>query len=175
MRAGSRMAFVGSVVVLVCLGLADVEVSRSQEQTATPVASGEVSEHTPIPSPTPTPIQPTNLHQWGAVTLFHGLPSNRVRAIAEGLDGAMWFGTDAGLARYDGRRTQALTAESLPGGKVLALKYDEAGVLWIGTEAGAARLVGSSFQSVPDTAGKTVTAILIPSKDRAILATAEGL
>src|SRR5258705_11607882 len=130
MQSGSRMAFVGSVVVLVCLGLAGVEVSRSQEQTATPVASGEVSEHTAVPSPTPTPIQPTNLHQWGAVTLFHGLPSNRVRALAEGKDGTMWFGTDAGLARYDGRRTQAVTAQDLPAGRVLALKYDEADVLW---------------------------------------------
>src|SRR5215207_1828687 len=47
-----------------------------------------------------------SLHRWGAVTLFHGMPSDRVRAVAQGPDGAMWFGTDAGLARYDGRRIQ---------------------------------------------------------------------
>jgi signal transduction histidine kinase len=169
------MAFVASVVALVCLGFIGVEVSRSQEQTATPVASGELSEHTPVPSPTPTPIQPTNLHQWGAVTLFHGLPSNRVRAIAEGKDGTMWFGTDAGLARYDGRRTQAVTAQDLPSGRILALKYDEADVLWIGTETGAARLVGNIFLPVPEANGKAVTAILNPVKGRAILATADGL
>ena len=27
------------------------------------------------------------------MTLFHGLPSDRVRAIAQGLDGMMWFGS----------------------------------------------------------------------------------
>src|SRR6185369_16079165 len=46
-----------------------------------------------------------NLHQWGAVTLFHGLPSNHVRAIAQDDDGVLWFGTNGGLAKYDGRRT----------------------------------------------------------------------
>src|SRR6185369_6447815 len=46
-----------------------------------------------------------NLHQWGALTLFHGLPSNHVRAIAQDEDGVLWFGTNGGLAKYDGRRT----------------------------------------------------------------------
>src|SRR5205085_4451081 len=52
---------------------------------------------------TDTTTQPaSNLHQWGAVTLFHGLPSDRVRALAQDAEGALWFGTDNGLARYDG-------------------------------------------------------------------------
>ncbi|MDX6709950.1 MAG: hypothetical protein QOH96_966, partial [Blastocatellia bacterium] len=174
MQSSRKFLIVAMLTLTGCLGLFSARPAGSQENTDSGDQVGTPTP-TPIPSPTPTPIQPTNLHQWGAVTLFHGLPSNRVRAIAQGPDGTMWFGTDAGLARYDGRRTQAVTAESLPGGKVLALKYDEAGVLWIGTEVGAVRLVGTSFQPVPDTAGKTVTAILIPSKDRAILATAEGL
>src|ERR1051326_168842 len=53
-----------------------------------------------------------NLHRWGAVTLFHGLPSDRVNAIAEDAGGGLWFGTDSGLVRYDGRRTQVLANES---------------------------------------------------------------
>src|SRR5687767_5986514 len=51
----------------------------------------------------------TSLHRWGAVTLFHGLPSDQVRAVAQDAEGVMWFGTDAGLARYDGRRVQSVT------------------------------------------------------------------
>ncbi|HWS89312.1 MAG TPA: two-component regulator propeller domain-containing protein, partial [Pyrinomonadaceae bacterium] len=35
------------------------------------------------------------LHRWGAVTLFHGLPSEQVRAVAQDAEGLMWFGTDA--------------------------------------------------------------------------------
>ena len=92
------------------------------------------SQPTPsaAPSPLPSPTPPPNLHQWGAVTLFHGLPSDRVHAIAQTEFGVTWFATDGGLARYDGRRTSAINAEGLPQGRVLALKTDESGALWIG-------------------------------------------
>ena len=128
-----------------------------------------------MPTPTPTPTPPSSLHQWGAVTLFHGLPSNRVRAIAQGADGSMWFGTDGGLAKYDGRRTQAVTIEGLMSKRVLALKSDEDGVLWIGTETGAMRLVGGEFHTVGGTEGKVITAIITPERGRAILASDEGV
>lgn len=119
--------------------------------------------------------RPNNLHQWGAVTLFHGLPSDRVRAIAQTPDGTMWFGTDGGLARYDGRRTQAITAESLKGARVLALRVDAQGALWIGTEEGAGRMQGASVSFIKETEGKSVTAIINPEPGRTVLATNEGL
>lgn len=118
---------------------------------------------------------PNNLHQWGAVTLFHGLPSDRVRAIAQTPDGVMWFGTDAGLARYDGRRTQAIVAEGLKEARVLALRVDSAGTLWVGTEEGAAVFTGASLRLIKETEGKTVTAIINPQPGRTVLATSEGL
>src|SRR5450432_310434 len=102
----------------------------SPSPTASPLASSS-------PSPSPTPF--TGLHQWGAVTLFHGLPSDRVHAIAQDAAGAMWFATEAGLAKFDGRRTQTITDPNLPVGRVLALKMDADGALWIGTENGATR------------------------------------
>jgi signal transduction histidine kinase/ligand-binding sensor domain-containing protein len=147
----------------------------TQNQTTQPNSPETAVSPSPAALPTPTPIQPTNLHQWGAVTLFHGLPSNRVRAIAQTTDGTMWFGTDAGLAKYDGRRTQAVAAEGLPSGRVLAITRDADGVLWIGTENGATRFVDNRFVPVPRSEGKTITAILAPSGKRALLATAEGL
>ncbi|MGB9182281.1 MAG: two-component regulator propeller domain-containing protein, partial [Pyrinomonadaceae bacterium] len=120
-------------------------------------------------------IQNTNLHQWGAVTLFHGLPSDRVRAIAQGPDGTMWFGTDGGLARYDGRRTQAVVDDGLPQGRVLALKVETDGTLWVGTEKGAARLVDQRFIPVKETAGKVITAIITPERGRALMTSEQGL
>lgn len=120
-------------------------------------------------------IEPTSLHQWGAVTLFHGLPSDRVRAIAQDRDGAMWFGTDAGLARYDGRRTQTITSDDLPEGRILALTIDDSDALWVGTEGGASRLVGNRFQLIRDSEGKAVTSIITPERGRAILTTDEGV
>src|ERR1051325_9894975 len=70
-----------------------------QTGDAQPLATPSPSA-SPSPSPSPTPI--TGLHQWGAVTLFHGLPSDRGRAIAQTHDGAMWFGSEGGLAQSGG-------------------------------------------------------------------------
>ena len=127
----------------------------------------------PSPSPSPTPV--TGLHQWGAVTLFHGLPSDRVHAIAQDADGAMWFGTEAGLAKFDGRRTQTVTDPELPGGRVLALQTDQDGSLWIGTDSGAARLANGKFEQIKDLAGKTINAIIAPERSHAIMAAEQGM
>ena len=117
------------------------------------------------------------LHRWGAVTLFHGLPSDQVRAVAQDAEGVMWFGTDAGLARYDGRRVQSVTAEGLSGPRVRALAADAAGALWVGGDGGAfVRAPGSeAFRRVEETRGKSVMAVHAPAQGRALLATADGL
>lgn len=108
------------------------------------------------------------------MTSFHGLPSDRTHAIAQTEFGVTWFATDGGLARYDGRRTNAINAEGLPPGRVLALKEDDSGALWIGTENGAARLWNGRFTPIKETAGKVITAIITPQRDRAIMATENG-
>src|SRR3954468_6483286 len=129
---------------------------------------------TPVPSPSPSPTPPPNLHQWGAVTSFHGLPSDRTHAIAQTQYGVTWFATDGGLARYDGRRTNAINAEGLPLGRVLTLKTEESGALWIGTDNGATRLANGKFDSIKETSGKVITAIITPEHDRAIMASESG-
>ncbi|HEV7890731.1 MAG TPA: two-component regulator propeller domain-containing protein [Pyrinomonadaceae bacterium] len=118
-----------------------------------------------------------SLHQWGALTLFHGLPSDQVRAVAQDSEGQMWFGTDAGLARYDGRRIQTVTDEGLRGPRTRALRVDAGGALWVGADGGAyVRAAGaSSFVRVEETREKSVRAILTPEAGRALLATADGL
>ena len=156
-RRPPPLAFCFSLVC--CLLLAEVALVNVPAQKVADKSSSQV----------------TSLNQWGAVTLFHGLPSDRVRAIAQDEDGTMWFGTDGGLAKYDGRRTQAVVAGGLTRGRVLALKLDASGVLWVGTEDGAARLVAGEFRPIEETAGKTVTAIITPERGRAVLATEQGL
>jgi signal transduction histidine kinase/ligand-binding sensor domain-containing protein len=139
-----------------------------------------------LPADAPTPArasgkeiseQPASLHQWGAVTLFHGLPSDQVRAVAQDSDGVMWFGTDAGLARYDGRRVQTVKDEGLSGPRVRALAADAGGALWVGTDGGAyVRAAGAQeFRRVEGTEGKSVLAVAAPARGRALLATADGL
>ncbi|MFN2510402.1 MAG: two-component regulator propeller domain-containing protein [Pyrinomonadaceae bacterium] len=148
--------------------------ASSQNDNAQPTASPSPSP-TPSPTPTPQPTPVTGLHQWGAVTLFHGLPSDRVLAVAQGPDGAMWFGTDGGLAKLEGRRTQAVSHPNLPSGRVLALRTDDDGALWIGTESGAVRMLGGSFEVLRETAGKVVTAIIAPERNRLVMATEHGM
>jgi signal transduction histidine kinase/ligand-binding sensor domain-containing protein len=124
-----------------------------------------------------TQTETPSLHQWGALTLFHGLPSDQVRAVAQDAEGQMWFGTDAGLARYDGRRIQTVTDEGLAGPRVHALKLDAGGALWVGADGGAyARRAGSqTFVRVEETRDKSVMAVATPSAGRALLVTADGL
>ena len=120
------------------------------------------------------PVSTSNLHQWGAATLFHGLPSDHVRAIAQDGEGMMWFGTDGGLAKYDGRRIQKMVVGALPAGRVRALKLDSDGVLWVGTDGGAARLVAGECKPIAETEGKAVTAIILPQRDRAVMVSEQG-
>jgi signal transduction histidine kinase/ligand-binding sensor domain-containing protein len=124
-----------------------------------------------------TAAQSTSLHRWGSVTLFHGLPSDQVRAVAQDSDGVMWFGTDAGLARYDGRRIQTLTDEGLAGRRVTTLGADTAGALWVGTDDGAfVRAPGAeTFRAVTETKGKRITALDAPEPGRAVLTTTDGM
>ena len=99
-----------------------------------------------------------------------------MRALVQDADGAMWFGTDNGLARYDGRRTQSVQIGELAQARVLALKFDDEGVLWAGTDAGAARLVNGVWQLLEATRGQTVAAIAFAPHERghAWLATGQG-
>ena len=85
-----------------------------------------------------------------------------------------WFATDGGLAMFDGRRTYAATVEGLPAGRILALKVDDYGGLWVGTDNGAARSGFGRFDSIKETEGKVITAIIFPAPDRAILASESG-
>ncbi len=121
-----------------------------------------------------------NLHRWGAVTLFHGLPSERVNAITEDLNGALWFGTDNGLVRYDGRSTQAIGGLGdkkgiLPSQRIRTLFRDSAGGLWIGTDQGAARWVNEKLQFLESTRGHPVTGFAESNNHEISLATEDGL
>ncbi|MEP7038995.1 MAG: two-component regulator propeller domain-containing protein, partial [Acidobacteriota bacterium] len=115
-----------------------------------------------------------NFHQWGAVSLFHGLPSDTIRAVTQDKDGVMWFGTDNGLAKYDGRRVQAVNLQGLNAEKILALKYDKKGTLWIGTDAGAARFGGGQFYPIEETFGKSIVTITESADGKTILASDDG-
>ncbi|MBK8464735.1 MAG: hypothetical protein IPL32_02810 [Chloracidobacterium sp.] len=124
------------------------------------------STQTPSAKPTPSPV-PTalNFHQWGSITLFNGLPSDAVRAIEQTPDGVMWFGTDNGLARFDGRRIQNFSLGSPDANRILALNTRANGELWVGTRAGAFVHSNNGFEPVENTRGMAITAIVARGDD----------
>jgi signal transduction histidine kinase/ligand-binding sensor domain-containing protein len=173
-RAALLVAVLLLIAVLLPTAYCLLPTALSQNQPQ-PIQTQPSPTPTPSPSPSPSPTAPPNLHQWGAVTSFHGLPSDRAHAIAQTEFGVTWFATDRGLARYDGRRTQAVTSDQLPPGRVLALKADDDGALWIGTENGAARFADGKFELIKETQGKVITAIISPQRGRALMATENGV
>lgn len=116
------------------------------------------------PSPTPTPPVAQNFHRWGSITLFNGLPSDSVRAIAQGADGVMWFGTDNGLARFDGQRVQNFSLGPPDANRITALKTAATGELWIATRAGAFVYTENRFQPIEGTESLGITAILLDAE-----------
>ncbi|HTK38225.1 MAG TPA: two-component regulator propeller domain-containing protein, partial [Pyrinomonadaceae bacterium] len=114
-----------------------------------------------------------NFHQWGSVTIFNGLPSDSVRAIVQTPDGILWFGTDNGLARFDGRRVQTVSLPDTNSNKILALKLAADGALWIGTENGAFRFESGKATQIEGTKDLSITAILLG--ENILLATANGV
>src|SRR5262249_56253531 len=127
-------------------------IPTALSQVETDKTDKTASESNGASVPTSLDTATLNLHRWGAITLFHGLPSDRVNAIAEDASGVLWFGTDNGLVRYDGPNAQAAPDEAaLPTRRILTLKLDHHGDLWIGTDAGAARMRGKRIEVIPET------------------------
>ena len=85
------------------------------------------------------------------------MPHPVATALAQGHDGFIWIGTQGGLARWDGYRFKAYTANravrgSLPDDWIQTLHVDPASHLWIGTTSGQlARYdaVNDRFDTVP--------------------------
>ncbi len=128
------------------------------------------------PAPQNPFSQTNNLYQWGAISSFHGLPSERVNAIAQTKDGVLWFGTEKGLAKFDGRRVQTITSQNLSILKILALKVESDGTLWIGTESGAFRFENDLFLPVEETQKNSINAIFIDEKElKVYLSSEKGL
>ena len=75
-----------------------------------------------------------------------GFSGIAVRAIVEGADGNVWFGTGGGLTKYDGVSfTNYTVRDGLVCDDVWCLAFDHRGRLWVGTLEGLCRLDGDRF------------------------------
>jgi ligand-binding sensor domain-containing protein len=103
------------------------------------------------------------------VTTADGLPSNAVHQVVQDRQGYLWFATDDGLARFDGRqfrlwrREQGLADNVLP-----SLAVDAQDQLWMGTGYGTlmrmsadrSRIDGFGGAGHPALAGVPISAVL---------------
>ncbi|MDA0746175.1 MAG: PDZ domain-containing protein, partial [bacterium] len=72
-----------------------------------------------------------------------------LRCMAEGMDGAMWFGTDRGVVRYDGTRWVSYTTrDGLPNAPVNALCATGDSSIYAGTDLGIARFKSEKWERV---------------------------
>lgn len=76
--------------------------------------------------------------RFGHISDEEGLPTLGVYAIVQDRRGFMWFGTQNGLARYDGVRMAVYKRDdnqkgSISGNDISALAIDKDGRLWVGT------------------------------------------
>jgi len=74
------------------------------------------------------------------LTVKDGLPENTAKAILQDYLGYMWFGTQAGLVKYDGYdmtiyNWKADSDCSLSSGSIMSIYEDRKKNLWIGTWA----------------------------------------
>ena len=89
------------------------------------------------------PTQPAGSYIRTDFTVEDGLPSNVVNAILQTRNGFLWIGTDAGLARFNGRHFKLIDfrgPRSAAQGSVRTLAEGPDGDLWVGTHFGLARI-----------------------------------
>jgi ligand-binding sensor domain-containing protein/serine phosphatase RsbU (regulator of sigma subunit) len=120
------------------------------------------------------------------LTIADGLPNSNVTAIAQDARGFLWFGTQDGLARYDGTRMTVYRPsdndpQSVSSGYITSLALDSSGKLWIGTSEHGVNLYDPEtdrFERIGSGKGgltsEGVTAIVRDAKNRIWFAMGEG-
>jgi signal transduction histidine kinase/ligand-binding sensor domain-containing protein/CheY-like chemotaxis protein len=99
------------------------------------VAAALLAAVTPVMATTPMPPVPTP--QFRGFGLHEGLPSSKVKAVAQDARGFIWVATAMGLARFDGVEfiVPGIGAErnhAMPAGSLSALYIDRDDRVWIG-------------------------------------------
>ncbi len=78
---------------------------------------------------------------WKNYTMEHGLPADEVFTVFCDPDGSVWFGTTAGVSKFDGKKFVNFTTEDgLLDDMVKAIFRDRDGALWFGSAKGVSRL-----------------------------------
>ena len=109
------------------------------------------------------------------------LPSRTVRTIFQDSEGCLWFGTDKGLARYNGSDFKSSSAAASPysafaGVDVRSIAEDRISNLWLATPDGVRRIDKTTgFESSALLAGHDVRHVLADDQGNIWISTNRGL
>jgi len=81
--------------------------------------------------------------------IFNEIPSSTINVIKEDKNGNIWFGTNNGLAKFDGVSWQIynLSNSGIPDNNIKSIAFDSSEVIWIGTkEGGLAKFNNDSWE-----------------------------
>lgn len=122
---------------------------------------------TMLPAPRPTQAGPRDA-RWHTFTSDNGLAGNIVQAIWQDPQGLVWFGTENGVSRYDGRAWQTYrTGDGLVDNNVWFISGN-ADAVWFATSNGMSRYDGRVWNSYTVRDG-------LPNNDvRAVLVARDG-
>ncbi|HJQ24310.1 MAG TPA: two-component regulator propeller domain-containing protein [Blastocatellia bacterium] len=108
------------------------------------------------------------------------LPSKNVQAVLQDSEGWMWFGTDRGIARFNGTDFKSSSAAATPydevaGEDVRAIAEDRRGLIWFGTPHGVRRVTKGGTDDGAALAGRDVRDIFVDRRGTVWIAAADGL
>ncbi|HEX5736095.1 MAG TPA: two-component regulator propeller domain-containing protein [Blastocatellia bacterium] len=108
------------------------------------------------------------------------LPSKNVQAVFQDSAGWMWFGTDKGIARYNGSefRSSAVAGsayEQLAGEDVRSIAEDRTGVIWLATPRGIRRIAKDGADQGTALSGRDARSVITDSRGDVWVATSSGV
>jgi ligand-binding sensor domain-containing protein len=81
--------------------------------------------------------------------VLQGLKHNNISCMLQDKTGNLWFGTDGGVCRYDGKSfTNFTDKEGLANNVVFSILEDKTGNLWFGTGGGVCRYDGNCVDDI---------------------------
>ena len=106
-------------------------------------------------------------------TAEDGLPQNRIQCALQTRAGYLWVGTEAGVARFDGRRFRDFAehntrALAQTGPDVFTFAETEDGTVWAGTHSGLLQICDTAFTAVTNGLPERFILQLAPAEEDAL-------
>ncbi len=122
------------------------------------------------------PVMARDDYRYRNLTMNDGLTANTVRNIVQDPYGFIWFGTDNGLCRYDGRQMQPYRIPELGMNQYISALLTSEDAVYAGTEKGVFRLTQANqqFTRLPMEINSAVTCLALDKEGGLWVSTMEN-